>query len=135
MRNTLRDYYPDEFNGINFQVLGAMTFPEDETRCENYDGLDQYKCFINRYDWNTTTAYNVMMCESSGRPDVNNFTHATRDNSWGLFQINIYGRLANTRPSAEWLKDPENNVEYAYQLYRQNGWKPWLNCARKHGAI
>jgi hypothetical protein len=93
---------------------------------------------IREYDWNSEEAYKIMLCESGGNANSHNFNHKTRDNSYGLFQINLYGSLANTRPSAEWLKVPANNIDFAYDLYVKEGRRfgttgGWRNCAKKHG--
>jgi hypothetical protein len=86
---------------------------------------------ISQYNWDSHIAYEIMLCESSGNPEAHNYNHRTKDNSWGLFQVNLYGNLANNRPTAKWLKVPENNISYAYELYRERGWKPWGNCYKK----
>jgi len=74
-----------------------------------------------------------MNCESGGDPEVINTV--SPDYSVGLFQINLYGNLAKSRPSEEWLKVPENNIAYAYELYQGRGWVHWLNCARMKGVL
>lgn len=51
--------------------------------------------------------------------------------SYGLFQI----RGLPGRPSAEQLLNPEFNVQYAANLYRQQGWRPWYNTAKKLGLL
>ncbi len=89
---------------------------------------NKYYEIIDKYDWNTQIAYEIMKCESSKDPEAWNKNHRTGDNSWGLFQINIYGYLEDNRPPAEWLVVPENNIQYAYELYEKDGWKPWTNC-------
>lgn len=89
---------------------------------------------VRRYDWPAHEALAIMDCESGGDPTAHNLNHKTRDDSWGLYQINRYGSLKN-RPSAEWLKVPENNIEYAYKMWQRRGWLDWLNCARKKGLL
>ena len=93
-------------------------------------GADTYNLYdlINRYDWNPEIAYRIMVCESKGNPEAHNFSHKTKDDSWGLFQINLYGRLADNRPIAEWLIIPENNIAYAYEIYQEQGWGAWNRC-------
>jgi len=50
--------------------------------------------------------------------------------SYGLFQI----RALPGRPAPEQLTDPEFNVRYASELFRQQGWRPWT-AARKLGLV
>lgn len=80
---------------------------------------------LKKYNWNQRIAYEVMMVESSGNHLALNNNPNTGDYSVGCFQVNLYGSLRNTRPSESWLKVPANNVAYAYQLYKANGWSPW----------
>lgn len=74
----------------------------------------------------------IMECESGGHPDKHNGDATTGDDSWGLFQINRFGKLATTRPPADWLTDPEHNVAYAAKMYKGESFKPW-SCAKKLG--
>jgi hypothetical protein len=98
------------------------------------DGIKRYEEIIQQYDWDYNSAITIMNCESGGIADKHNFSHETRDDSWGLFQINLYGDLANERPSAEWLKVPENNIEYAYKIWSKTKSfrRDWVNCSKKH---
>ena len=73
----------------------------------------------------TQKAVNIAFCESGLNPLAHNYNPKTGDNSWGLFQINLYGDLKHERPSPEWLVIPENNIQYAYELYLRSGWTPW----------
>jgi hypothetical protein len=75
------------------------------------------------------TALKVMACESGGNSSALNNNPRTGDYSVGLFQINLFGRLATSRPSEAWLKVPENNIQYASRMAR-NGWGAW-SCYRK----
>jgi hypothetical protein len=83
---------------------------------------------IASYDWDYATAYRIMICESGRNPEALNDNPNTRDYSVGLFQINLYGNLRNTRPDEDWLRVPENNISYAYIIYQEQGWFAWLNC-------
>lgn len=83
-------------------------------------------------------AVKVGMCESGLRPDNHNGNALTKDDSWGIYQINRFGKLAETRPSVEWLKDADNNINYAYDMFVASGYRfgstaTWKNCADKLG--
>jgi hypothetical protein len=88
---------------------------------------------IRKYNWRQDVALAVAKAESGLRPDAHNFSHTTRDNSWGCFQINIYGANAITRPPASELVKPEVNVAFAWQLYVSNGYSfigQWGVCRK-----
>lgn len=76
---------------------------------------------IRKYDWDVNWAMSVMQKESSGDPGNHNFSHATKDDSWGCFQINLYGENARNRPSPEWLVVAGNNVKLAHEWYVRDG--------------
>ena len=70
----------------------------------------------------------VCRAESQGN------THAVGDGhtpyvSCGVFQV----RTLPGRPSCEKLKIPEVNIDFAYKLYKTNGWQPWSVC--KNGMV
>ena len=95
---------------------------------------------VHKYDWPIDTALAVMQQESSGDPGNHNFSHATRDDSWGCFQINIYPPNHLTRPSSDWLVNATNNVSYAYDMYVAQGrtfckTSGWYNTCKKLGII
>jgi hypothetical protein len=110
----------------NTLVVPQMSYYVKDIVLGTHDG---FYALINKYDWNPRIAYQIMMCESGGNSNAHNFSHRTKDDSYGLFQINLYGNLSNERPSPEWLKIPENNIKYAYSLWKSGGWKRhWTNC-------
>jgi hypothetical protein len=96
---------------------------------------------LSKYDWNQDHAYRILLEENrSNNPAQVNDNPATGDYSVGCFQINLIGSMRNTRPSEEWLKVAENNVNYAYQMYVSQGrtfCKPsgWYNSCRKAGIL
>jgi hypothetical protein len=87
----------------------------EQTPCE------YYKDIIKQYDWNDDVAIAVMMAESSCRPEVVNWKdkHATCMGSAGLFQVGCINA------PIEEMQDPKQNIDKAYKLYQERGWKPW----------
>ena len=73
----------------------------------------------------------IAMAESSGRSDAHNPNASTGDNSYGLWQINMIGRLGPARRrefginANEQLFDPRVNAKAAYRVYRQQGFNAW----------
>lgn len=77
-------------------------------------------------------AWAVAMKESTGNPMAHNQNANTGDNSYGLFQINMIGRLGPARlekfglDSYEDLFDPYVNASIAYQMSKGGkDWGPW----------
>jgi hypothetical protein len=69
-----------------------------------------------------------MQCESNGNHKAIGDGHLKfKKNgteygaSYGLFQI----RHLPGRPAPSHLLNAENNVKYAYQIYKAQSWKPW----------
>jgi soluble lytic murein transglycosylase-like protein len=77
-------------------------------------------------------ALHVAKCESSLNPRAINDNPTTTDMSIGIYQINLYGDNAKSRPSKEWLLVPENNISYAIELYKSGGWNHWKFCYNKY---
>lgn len=102
------------------QSVQAQSKPEPEPT-PTPTGNGSCKAEIRKYDWDIDWAMSVMRKESSGNPGAYNFSHATRDRSVGCFQINLYGANANNRPSKQWLLNPANNVQLAYEWYVRDG--------------
>jgi hypothetical protein len=75
------------------------------------------------------TAWAIAKRESNGRPMAYNGNRKTGDSSYGIFQINMLGKLGDVRKEKFNLKsnvllfDPTINVEIAY--YMTNGGKDW----------
>jgi hypothetical protein len=73
----------------------------------------------------------IAMGESSGNPNAHNPNRSTGDDSYGLWQINMLGRMGPERrrmfgiSSDEDLKDPRINARAAYQIYKQQGFRAW----------
>ena len=99
------------------------------------EGVEEWRGLVEKYfpAESVNTALRVMEKESGGNPISHNDNPATGDDSYGLFQINLYGRLAESRPSPEELLDPEKNIQFAAQVFQSSGWHPWKNTMRKLG--
>lgn len=70
--------------------------------------------------------------ESSFNPKAHNPNASTGDNSFGLMQINMIGKLGPARrkqfgiESNEALFDPQTNMNAAYQVFKERGsFEPW----------
>lgn len=69
-------------------------------------------------------------CESNWNPSAHN---TAGEDSRGWFQINI-GPGANTDLADLNLFDPVENVQAALIVWKRQGWRAWLNCARVKGV-
>lgn len=76
-------------------------------------------------------AWAVAMKETHGNPKAHNFSRATQDDSYGVFQINLYGALkgrvkAFGLKSVKDLTDPILNAQIAYRMSSGGkDWSPW----------
>jgi soluble lytic murein transglycosylase-like protein len=108
---------------------------------EEHDGTEKLSIedlFAKYFPEQTEKIIKISKCESNyyqepvgWKPWIHNGT--APDDSWGLMQINIFGKLALTRPTAEQLKDPETNIKFARVLYDGAGKKTendWKVCSR-----
>ena len=76
-------------------------------------------------------AWAVAMKESHGNPLAHNYNPRTGDNSYGMFQINLYGalkaRISQYKlSSASDLYDPVTNAQIAFQMTSEgDNWSSW----------
>lgn len=78
-------------------------------------------------------ALRVIQGESGGNPQAIGDKYPIKGilaPSYGLFQI----RALPGRPAPEQLLNPEFNVAYAANLFKEQGWRPWT-AARKLGLV
>ena len=73
-------------------------------------------------------AWAVAMKETHGNPIAHNFSRYTQDDSYGVFQINLYGTLKGrikefNLKSARQLTNPIKNAQIAF--YMSSGGKNW----------
>lgn len=69
----------------------------------------------------TLTTFTALgLAESEGNPHAHNYSDATKDDSYGLWQINYYGNLRDSRTQdygpPESLYDPNANAQAAYKM-------------------
>lgn len=79
---------------------------------------------VNKYDWDTTIAKAVCLAESGNNPNAVgdlSVIGGIYAPSYGLMQI----RALVGRPDKEQLLNPEFNMQYAYELWSRQGFKPW----------
>lgn len=92
------------------------------------------------------TAVAIAMAESRGNPSARNDNADTGDDSWGLWQINYFGNLAEGRTKKfgpkESMTDPVANAKAAYEIsgggrnfkawttYTSGKYKQYLQAAR-----
>lgn len=78
---------------------------------------------------NAEIATAIALAESGGKVEAHNATPP--DDSYGLWQINMYGSLGPSRRNAYGLKsnsdllDPTVNARVAYSVYTQSGFAAW----------
>jgi len=107
------------------EVVAEVVYVPDFTTKESIETYIRYK-FGDSGD----IAVKVANCESGLNPNALNNNPRTRDYSVSIFQINLYGSLANSRPSKEWLMNPKNNIDYSHAMFLKEGWRPWT-CIHK----
>jgi hypothetical protein len=86
---------------------------------------------FNETEWDVLKQIIARETGDTCRADVLNDNVKTRDNSWGLTQINTLGDLwpgrqqmcGLTEPAD--LLDPAVNLACARKLYERSGWAPW----------
>lgn len=76
-------------------------------------------------------AWAIAMKETHGNPIAHNFSNKTQDDSYGVFQINLYGALKGRikefgLKSAKELTNPILNAKIAYRMSSGGtDWSPW----------
>lgn len=93
---------------------------------------DSFSREVKKYDWNTTTAMNVISAESSCNPEALNADdqHTGCNGSYGLFQI----ACVHSNNTSE-LYDPTINIQTAYKVYTTQGWNAWGVCTDGRAGV
>ena len=115
------------------QTAEAPKPPVEVVKTSVRSSCNDYREELEKYDWDVEKAISICTCESGGDTNIVNDNPTTGDYSVSLFQINLFGNNAKTRPSEEWLKIPANNISYAYTLYKSGGFeRHWRHCSGLH---
>lgn len=78
----------------------------------------------------------IAYAESGGDPNAHNDNPKTGDESYGLWQINMIGKLGPSRRKAlgissnSALFDPATNAKAAYMIYKSSGLSAWTTYTR-----
>lgn len=74
---------------------------------------------------NSQRALRIANCESGYNPAaLNHNRNGTHDR--GIFQLNDGGTAQGLGLSVNETFDYRKNIEAAYRLFRQRGWRPWV---------
>lgn len=102
----------------------ASSATKSSTTASSSGGCDSFRHLVGRYDWNVDTMMYAMRKESSCDPNAVGDNYAIRGvlaPSCGLLQV----RTLPGRPSCEALKDPETNIQVAYNIWKGQGYRAW----------
>lgn len=94
------------------------------------DALRGVHALIKQYNWHIPTILRIMECESHFNPRAHNYNPRTGDDSYGLMQINMLGKMGESRRARfnitnKDLFDPAINIEVAYKIYLDQGYSAW----------
>lgn len=131
-----------------YAEVGEETSPlekyRDRTEALSHTELRELLSLVGFSGEGLRTAWAVVMRESTGDPLAHNTNRRTRDNSYGLFQINMFGTLEAYRQdkydlrSNDVLFDPVRNAEIAFTLSKQGTdfghWNVGPNAYRGDGS-
>ena len=100
-----------------------------ETKQEQLENTDIKEYIRSLWGDEAEYAFRIITCESGWNTLV-----ISRTNDVGLWQINLAAHASKipggTRAEdIEWLKDWRNNTDFAYFLWLEQGWSPWV-CHR-----
>lgn len=96
----------------------SMTFPA---------AVEQWRSTVAKYfppDQVDRVLY-LINRESGGDPTAHNLNPKTNDDSYGLLQINLVPGAHQGQISPQDAQNPEKNIAFAAQLYKDQGFAPW----------
>lgn len=128
------------------EVIRVPSLDDYRGRTEPLDGreLVELLSLVGFDGYAVKSAWAIVMNESTGNPMAHNTDTSTGDNSYGIFQINMLGRMGEQRREAYDLDsnaelfDPVRNAEIAYEI--SNGgtdfgdWRVGPNAYRGDGS-
>ena len=107
--------------------IGEYSLAKKLTPKQLYEVLS----FVGFKGHSLKVAWAVAMKETHGNPLAHNFSRKTGDDSYGVFQINLYGALKArlsefNLKSPKDLTDPVLNAQIAYRMSSGGkDWSPW----------
>ena len=111
---------PDVVSQDGAWLEGALDSGLPNVPIASFGDPGTIQALICSYSWDCDTALRVAWCESRSDPAAVSWNGT----SYGLFQI--WQGHAWRWPDfwSEWM-NPSRNVEYAYELYLEQGWGIW----------
>lgn len=123
-----------EFARGSYEIITTMPWlkPENQSLMLSDDELIEILKSVGFEGSGLRMAWAIVQKESNARPYAHNDNPNTGDNSYGLFQINMYRGLEESRQKAynlssnEDLFDAKTNAEIAYKISRGGtSWGAW----------
>jgi hypothetical protein len=125
----LADDYDEEDLGEPTRIGAGLGVKHDEARGTiNPRPTSQGRAreLICSYSWPCEQALGVAQCESSMNP------RAYSAGNRGWFQIHGPSHAHRVGGTLEALYDPATNTRVAYEIWREQGWRPWPACGRRY---
>jgi hypothetical protein len=111
--------------------------PAIEKTEEIEDGVWEWRDLVTKY-FPKDQQQNALriMSKENGAGDPNKVSVPNKDKwrsqDYGLFQLNDHWQGYRVDGDVEQFKNPEKNVKIAYDIWSEQGWKPW-STAKKLG--
>jgi hypothetical protein len=130
------------FSRGSYEVITTEPWkkPEIASQKLSYDELDSLLRSVGFEGNGLTIAKQIVSLESGNRPYAHNDNPNTGDNSYGLFQINMFRGMEESRQKAynldknEDLFDARTNAEIAYKISKGGTkWGAWTTYKKISG--
>lgn len=116
-------------------IVAEPIKPAVEKTPEIHDGVWEWRDLIAKYfpKEQQQNALRIMSKENgAGDPKRVSAPNKNGSRDYGLFQLNDKAQGKRVGYDLEQFKDPETNVRIAYQIWSEQGWRPW-STAKKLG--